>query len=407
LKKFTNMFFREMRTFDAIFIGTSPVMILEALQTSLEGKSVLMIDRRDSLGGAWHTAVLGSFKGIEIGCHYIKRYRKGYAFLEELIGRTLPVMDPQPCVQFWKCQFDHAQRSPAEFSLCIKNIRERKYRSFFSHLFRSIHFFWQEYLYKKQWDSPFCYPKEGCAEMIKALQRLLDASSIEIIHGRSVHEIYVEKNKKNGVCHTDQDDIFFRECVISSCTNLQTIHYPKKNIVLEKIVRSYDHVVLHIHGKKAQPFHYMEVRDNRYFSRVSDVGFCNPSFKKHGKKNELLLCVQIPANHWSKLQHNEKAFSDILLIQLEKKKLLQPGGNVLAYWSNRYETPFMDDHELDRIEKEFYPAIRTMKTTDMGTALARYADQWSSVLLMAHCIRQQEHRCTSDIEKRVLTLMNI
>ena len=55
------MFFREMRTFDAIFIGTSPVMILEALQTSLEGKSVLMIDRRDSLGGAWHTAVLGSF----------------------------------------------------------------------------------------------------------------------------------------------------------------------------------------------------------------------------------------------------------------------------------------------------------------------------------------------------------
>ena len=81
---------REVReTFDTIVIGSSPLLLIEALFLEREGHRVAVVEKRNRLGGAWYTMPLWEFESIQVGCHYIERGRRGYAFLREYLGIAL------------------------------------------------------------------------------------------------------------------------------------------------------------------------------------------------------------------------------------------------------------------------------------------------------------------------------
>lgn len=89
--------------FDVVVVGSSPLLMLYALQAKRAGKSVSMVESKPTLGGAWSLDryTLDTFSVThENACHLIEWYDGGYELLEHISGTPFEVCDPQP-VKVW------------------------------------------------------------------------------------------------------------------------------------------------------------------------------------------------------------------------------------------------------------------------------------------------------------------
>ena len=82
--------------FDDIVIGSSPLMMIKAIQLAKKGRSVILVDRKKSFGGNWHTMTLKNKDKVETACHLIEFFPGVYDLLEKYSGTSFTVLDPQP-----------------------------------------------------------------------------------------------------------------------------------------------------------------------------------------------------------------------------------------------------------------------------------------------------------------------
>ena len=80
--------------FDLAIVGTSPMLLLEALNAAIGGSSVIIVDKSRNLGGAWQSPDIVGMAGVEIGCHYIEPIEPVYGLLANLgvvLENSMPV----------------------------------------------------------------------------------------------------------------------------------------------------------------------------------------------------------------------------------------------------------------------------------------------------------------------------
>lgn len=85
--------------FDVAVIGSSPLLMMYALQAKALGRSVLLVNDGAQLGGAWSLDThLFNGKRLEHenACHLVEWYKGGYELLERLSGVRFVSLDPQP-----------------------------------------------------------------------------------------------------------------------------------------------------------------------------------------------------------------------------------------------------------------------------------------------------------------------
>ena len=68
--------------FDDIVIGSSPLMLLIAINRAKKGSNVLLIEKNKNLGGCWRFHSSNEFK-LESASHLIERYPGVYNLLEK------------------------------------------------------------------------------------------------------------------------------------------------------------------------------------------------------------------------------------------------------------------------------------------------------------------------------------
>ena len=112
--------------FDVIVIGSSPILMLYALKSRKEGKSVMLIEKSNTLGGAWsidsHTIGLKNIKH-ENACHLIEWYAGGYELIERISGiRFLPLVS-QPIKVWQSGRRDFYTSRMSIFTECLLSFR--------------------------------------------------------------------------------------------------------------------------------------------------------------------------------------------------------------------------------------------------------------------------------------------
>jgi len=88
--------------FDDAVIGSSPLMMIKAIQLAKSGRRVILIDRNKNLGGNWQTLKLKNNDRVEIACHLIEFFPGIYDLLEEYSGNSFVLLEPQPIRVFYK-----------------------------------------------------------------------------------------------------------------------------------------------------------------------------------------------------------------------------------------------------------------------------------------------------------------
>jgi hypothetical protein len=83
-------------TCDAIVIGSSPLMLLVALEERAAGKAVCVVDKTDALGGVWRTVRVGESLAVEYACHLVEDFPGVYDYLGRAAGVEFAALDEQP-----------------------------------------------------------------------------------------------------------------------------------------------------------------------------------------------------------------------------------------------------------------------------------------------------------------------
>ena len=78
--------------FERIYIGTSPILLLDAINENIKGKKILLIDSSPKIGGAWKLLNLFGLKDLENAVHYLLPNKTGYKFLEEDFKISLSII---------------------------------------------------------------------------------------------------------------------------------------------------------------------------------------------------------------------------------------------------------------------------------------------------------------------------
>ena len=69
--------------YDYVVIGSSPILVLEAIYQQRLGKKVAVLDDRERIGGAWYVKELFGHTNVEVGCHFISNMSRAYHFLDK------------------------------------------------------------------------------------------------------------------------------------------------------------------------------------------------------------------------------------------------------------------------------------------------------------------------------------
>ena len=72
--------------YDCVFVGTGVISILEAVDQSLKGKSVLMVDNNPYIGGAWAPISVFGLENVENAIHYFLPNETAERYMRENFG---------------------------------------------------------------------------------------------------------------------------------------------------------------------------------------------------------------------------------------------------------------------------------------------------------------------------------
>ncbi len=82
--------------YDRIIVGSSPLLIIEAIHHAQSGKSVCVLERNDALGGSWQSHLFRNNILIEEACHLVESIPDCYSTLEYYTGVEFVDLSPQP-----------------------------------------------------------------------------------------------------------------------------------------------------------------------------------------------------------------------------------------------------------------------------------------------------------------------
>ena len=388
--------------FEAVVVGGSPLMVFEAARLSQEGKKVAIIDRKTSLGGSWHVADLDDFEKVEMGCHYIERSKVAYDFFERLIGEPLEIMDPRPYFHWWVFRLDRASTFAYRLHRVKKILLEHDYRELFEASIRVMSRFFSRKLKalnlqkvansnevnfgssfgpthatrpfkslpKSDRKLPYRYPREGCKQIVEALERICSENNVEVIFDTSLLTVNYESNKPVS-CLTTKGILQCDELILSSCSQVNELNIDEDDYSISSFNGTQCSVVIHVKGEIVRPFTYFEIVGHECFARVSNVGIYSKSFLDQSSDSEHLIAVQVSTDFWE--DHKDSFLrAEKVLENLIHLGTVGKGAVLCEEWSETFENFVLSEREIEKVVYSSNNKIRFLYTFNMSWSIERY-----------------------------------
>ena len=292
-----------------VVIGASPHNLALACRIAQRGNSVLLVERRDEIGGAWYVRDLFGVDNLEVGCHYIGNLRAAYRLLNDL-GVELPVMDVQPKVLV---------TSPAGADR-LNSIRNRTLHSL-GGFRRNRAFSWRLLsiltsirTLRLGGTRAYRYPRGGCFELTETLSARLRDLGGSIRLGVEISSLELTDD---GVrCHFG-DDAIEADVVHLSRNQALMVRGTQKDALSEvgRQVLS-EHVLLEVAGRKRIPFSVLLVHGDPRMALVSDVG------QWAGIDDGLVLAISVRAEGTTHAVNGNVAAGGVAIRDTEGQRLL-------------------------------------------------------------------------------------
>lgn len=344
--------------FDVIIIGTSPICILEAVNRSRNGEKVMIVEKRNFIGGAWNSLNIFGLEDVENAIHYFLSNNKGINFLSKNLE-----------IDIVECKFKYRI-----FKFPILGYFHLKYNSIISKLLDKTfnnNLSWEttKNIFTKREKS--YYFKNGSIDLIKKANKLLDDSDIIVNYNCNIKKIIFNDHK---VClFSENDENYFesKKVIFTNGSRLQNIYYNENKV--EIIEKFQSRPSIHIFVNDSSPQKVKEaifIKDSliKYVHEVS-------SYAKGNVNNKKIFIVA--------LQHEIKETKSIynnVLEKLKKAKLCSVSSSIIeTKWSNIH-LPHLFNEDLKKFKKKIgKKRLFTLETESFIDAIGNNSKRWNNL----------------------------
>ncbi len=295
--------------FDCIFIGTSPICVLEAVAQHYAGKRVLLLDEADDLGGAWRTVDICGVMHADVGCHQIGSDLNIRDFLEQYVGCPMVHMD-HPLERY-----DPAKQSPNGL-----------------------------------------YFAEGCHGLIEGLKQMLEKTSIEVLLEHRVDSATVNVQEKCVLIRSGNEEFTATKVFVPTYSS-----FACQQMAKTKGKTNFYHLYMLI--QDASPFRF--TYQGTGGPKVSRVMNLTPFVGLSGSGRQLLI---FQTHGEQTLQEGQALLDD-----LKKKQLVAPEAYILRQEPYIYEQkPHHSVNQLTVEQRSFFEQIDTSHFMSMSSRIGRW-----------------------------------
>lgn len=354
-----------------IYVGTGPILTLDAVNYKLSGNSVLMIDKSDEIGGAWKHIKFCDVDKIENAVHYLLPCDECYYFLEKILNLKL--------IGSYK-KFFNIKLFNFRLNIPVNNLFSRLFFNFINinpkdllnigYVFKSI--------FRKSNIFSSMYPANGSYELISKIIQLSKKSNLSFLMGSQIKSIKVLDNKV--YLEVNKQTYIADELVIS-----HGFLPPKEFSINNELIKikevKYLRGSLHINTAISSKKEYMNFKN-----KFSQIIFPSNSLIKYihnlsqfieedkSSRNYKFIVVVAIKNEINK---SEETIREVVNL-LEISRLIPKSKNRKKedfLWQDIY-LPIMINKDLEKIKKVSNNIIRVMYTDELSKGIGLYSRDW-------------------------------
>jgi len=355
--------------YDCVVIGTSPLMLIEALYNCKLGKSVIVIEGKDIIGGSWHCFDKKDIaNSLEIGCHIWQKNTEVTKFLEDYFDIVIEPRSPQPKAIFYGIKL------PYYFINLLLIFRKINFESLFklNHLalYKSLTFDFFKGLFSR---SKYYYPKNGSNELISKILKKVTESSITIITGQQAFSINL---RSMTLSLKGEKVINFREIIATNKLDIDQIILPNNEAFkLTKREAVIYNLYLVVEKNPKAKLSYAETFGDPIIYRLADITYPDSTLSESGLR---LLCADIlPATIY---KYSNDEIKKLVIERLIKWKIIDPNSVVIKYYFNHYQYNGSGNEIISLLNSTMEKKIIFLKSNNLIPSLADNLERWKKKL---------------------------
>jgi hypothetical protein len=295
-------------SYDAIILGTSPVLLIEGLLRTRCGERIAFVENDPRNGGAWVSTGLDEVRDIESACLLLENYRGAYDYLQNTLGFGLELTQPRPTllagnggviaynsrVRTIGRMMEAIVRMPVVAgvriieALTLGRLRFRQTDRFrFAAAFRKIGILLR---HPMRGDREVRYFAGGAPRMLAGLEQELRDRGATFVRGRG-RDLEVGMDDRVRLELEDGRHLMGTQFVGGESTSLasvtasgRTLEFATHELVLE-------HLIVEVRGLPADACSYVQMPSDPFVSRFNDVTeFCSGLDERRDSR---ILVVQL------------------------------------------------------------------------------------------------------------------
>lgn len=354
--------------YDCIYIGSGPVMMLDALNKSLQNKKVLLIDKSNKLGGAWKTIDIFGEKDLENAVHYLMPNNSGYEFLLRFLKIDLIKSEDK----YYAFQFLNIRMLlPVDniFSKILFNLFYKRGANFLNKIISTF----------KNSNHQHKYPRKGSKEIIDNIKKLFLDSNVKILINTDIDYLNINSNKAE--IFSSKGNFLSDKLIIShGFVPPKSFYINSKTINLT--LKHYLRPSLHIRSDFCRKM----LNNKKKLRQFSQVLFPEGSLVKYvhylNKFLDTKNSISKDSNHYvvAALKHNlkyshenclkvAKELEDYKLIPILKREKQD------FFWQDIH-LPLLVDEDLVYLKEKSNNIIEPMFTDELSSSIGNYQKEW-------------------------------
>jgi hypothetical protein len=355
--------------YDFVFLGTSPLVLIEATYQSAMGNSVLILESDVSMGGAWKTLNIFGYSNVENAIHYLLPNNRAIRFLIENLGLKILRTTQKYRILLIKNRFKIKFKYDILFSKAIESFLiwifiETK----LPHLINFL-----RYLHPASWRSRSFYVEGGAAEIVSNVKQLAKHSTISANLKIAVEKIELSENPKRVILTTNNGLYYAKKLFITHGSRIKSLVCDGNEY--RPIEKKHLRPALHLcfqYDPRISVGEYIFIGDSqiKYVHDITHIA--SPTLP--GANMRLMVLGLHPTVQYSLLT------VDQIILKLKKAGLVPEDVALVEHlWQDLY-LPSLDDADLFRLSSQFPDHICTLRTENFSACLGSNADRWSSIL---------------------------
>jgi hypothetical protein len=360
----------QAKKYDLIFIGTSMICVLEAVYQRQCGKSVLMLDQQEDMGGAWLTLNIFGLHDVENAIHYFLPDSYAFDFMKNTLAwdiipspRKYRVF-PLPFGTYWTVPYDNAFGRLLGKTK-VSSSHEKKW-GIPPNFLRTI----KEIFFEPR--QPSYYVRGGTPEMLRKVKSILLASKVEVKYSTIIDRIHIN-NQIQIVEVTTKEEKFYSNTIYfthgSRISNLTDSSGPFP--IQEK---SHPRPAVHLLVRDASPsrMHECILTSDPLIKYVHDVThFSHESAELVGRKKILVLALHQDVRKKDDIYRT--IFERLKQVGMVSEKAVLEN----HYWQDIF-LPRLDDADLHGLKDSFGSQVELLKTEDFARGIGYHARKWAT-----------------------------